>query len=87
MTREGGDTSKIFSKPVLVQDTQVARSGLFGPFCHPSPPRSRADKGNEVGQRQSIHLCFPKIKYTGSVQGKINICAKNNMVITAAWPL
>lgn len=87
MTREKSDTSKIFSKLVLVQDTQAAQSGLFGPFYHTSRPHSRADKGNKVEQRQSIYLCFPKIIYTGSVQGKINICAKNNMLITAGWPL
>lgn len=26
--------SKIFSRLVLVQGTQVAQSGFFGPFCH-----------------------------------------------------
>lgn len=62
MTREESDISKIFSELVLVQHTQVAQPGLFGPFCHASPPHFRADKGNEVGQRQGIYLCFPKIK-------------------------
>lgn len=60
MVGEGSDIAKIFGKLALVQDSHVAQSGVFQPFCHASPPHSRADKQMRSDKDKAYTYVFPK---------------------------